>query len=73
MREIVKKYIHANKTRKTRNKYAKKPAKNTKFTKNTNNAKSVKTAKNAKLQQGKNAIFMKSNKFEYNFVDFINH
>ena len=70
MREIVKKYIHANKTRKTRNKYAKKnPAKNTKFTKNTNNAKSVKTAKNA--------IFMKSNKFEYNlcfnFVDFINH
>ena len=55
----------------------KNPAKNTKFTKNTNNAKSVKTAKNAKLQQGKNAIFIKSNKFEYNlcfnFVDFINH
>ena len=43
----------------------KNPAKNTKFTKNTNNAKSVKTAKNAKLQQGKNAIFMKSNKFEF--------
>ena len=27
--------------------------------------KSVKTAKNAKLQQGKNAIFIKSNKFEF--------